>query len=55
MLEEEKGHLSWVKRWLDEQALARGAEVHAIMRRYAEVDRQVYDALTLELGWRVAA
>jgi demethoxyubiquinone hydroxylase (CLK1/Coq7/Cat5 family) len=55
MLEEEKGHLSWVKRWLDQQALARGAEVHKIMRRYAEVDAQVYDALTLELGWRVAA
>jgi len=55
MLEEERGHLSWVKRWLDQQALTRGPEVHDIMRRYAEVDRQVYDALTLELGWRMAA
>lgn len=55
MLEEEKGHLSWVKRWLDEQAARRGNEVHDLMRRYAHVDRQVYDALTLELGWRIAA
>lgn len=55
MLEEEKGHLSWVKRWLDEQALLRGSVVSETMRRYAEVDREVYAALTLELGWRVAA
>jgi demethoxyubiquinone hydroxylase (CLK1/Coq7/Cat5 family) len=55
MLEEEKGHLSWVKHWLDQQALTRGSIVHEIMRRYAEVDRQVYAALTLELGWRMAA
>jgi bacterioferritin (cytochrome b1) len=55
MLEEEKGHLSWVKQWLDQQALTRGDEVQEIMHRYAEVDRQVYDALTIELGWRVAA
>jgi len=55
MLEEEKGHLSWVKQWLDQQALVRGREVGDIMRRYAEVDRRVYDALTLELGWRMAA
>jgi bacterioferritin (cytochrome b1) len=55
MLEEEKGHLSWVKRWLDQQALRRGPEVREIMRRYGEVDRQVYEALTLELEWRMAA
>ena len=56
MLEEEKGHLTWVKRWLDAQrATGRGAEVDAVMRRYAEVDARVYDALTIELGWREAA
>lgn len=55
MLEEEKGHLSWVKRWLDGQAATRGDGVREIMRRYAEVDRQVYGELTLELGWRAAA
>lgn len=55
MLEEERGHLSWVKQWLDRQAVTRGTIVGETMRRYAEVDRRVYDALTLELGWRVAA
>jgi hypothetical protein len=56
MLEEEKGHLIWVKRWLDTQrSTGREAEVDAVMRRYAEVDARVYSALTAELGWREAA
>ena len=55
MIEEEKGHLTWVKRWLDQQALTRGDEVRDVMRRYAELDARVYDALTVELGWRGAA
>jgi hypothetical protein len=56
MLEEEKGHLLWVKRWLDAQRMAgRGVEVDAVMRRYTEVDAEVYAVLTLELGWREAA
>jgi hypothetical protein len=56
MLEEEKGHLTWVKRWLDGQrAAGRDAEVDSVMRRYAEVDARVYSALTAELGWREAA
>lgn len=55
MLEEEKGHLSWVKHWLDQQTLVRGREVRDVMRHYAAVDRQVYDALMIEYGWRMAA
>ncbi len=55
MIEEEKAHLGWVKRWLDEQAATRGDIVAATMRRYVEVDARIYDALTLELGWRGAA
>ncbi|MFN2566171.1 MAG: ferritin-like domain-containing protein [Gemmatimonadaceae bacterium] len=56
MLEEEKGHLRWVKQWLDAQrAAGLGGEVDAVMRRYADVDARVYDALTRELGWREAA
>jgi demethoxyubiquinone hydroxylase (CLK1/Coq7/Cat5 family) len=56
MLEEEKGHLAWVRRWLDRQKLARGAaEVDETMRRYAAVDAAVYERLTLDLGWREAA
>jgi len=56
MLDEEKGHLAWVRRWLDRQKLARGAaEVDATMRHYAAVDAVVYERLTLDLGWREAA
>jgi hypothetical protein len=55
MLEEEKGHLTWVKRWLDLQAAQRPAEVRKVMRRYAEVDERVYAAISSEYGWRLAA
>jgi demethoxyubiquinone hydroxylase (CLK1/Coq7/Cat5 family) len=55
MLEEEKGHLQWVKRWLAEQSLVPGNTVAATMRRYAEADARIYDEVTSELGWREAA
>jgi demethoxyubiquinone hydroxylase (CLK1/Coq7/Cat5 family) len=55
MLEEEKGHLRWVKRWLDDQERLLGDAVPAAMRRYADADALVYDELTRDLGWREAA
>ena len=55
MLEEEKGHLRWVKRWLDEQARARGGVVAEAMARYTAADALVYAEMTEELGWREAA
>jgi hypothetical protein len=55
MLDEERGHLSWVRKWLDRQALARPVEVREVMRRYAEVDERVYAAISAEYGWRLAA
>ena len=56
MLEEEKGHLAWVRRWLDRQKTVRGAaEVEATLRCYAAVDAVVYERLTRDLGWREAA
>jgi demethoxyubiquinone hydroxylase (CLK1/Coq7/Cat5 family) len=55
MLEEEQGHLRWVKRWLDDQARAPGNRVAATMRRYAQADARVYTELTGALGWREAA
>jgi rubrerythrin len=56
MLEEEKGHLNWVKQWLDAQrAGGRGEEVEPVMRRYAAIDGAVYASLAVELGWRGAA
>jgi demethoxyubiquinone hydroxylase (CLK1/Coq7/Cat5 family) len=55
MLEEEKGHLQWVKRWLDAQARLPGSTVAATLRRYTEADARVYAEMTGELGWRSAA
>jgi len=55
MLEEEKNHLRWVKRWLDGQALVRRDAVRDAMRRYAAADAAVYRALLVEFGWRLAA
>ncbi len=55
MLEEEKGHLSWVKHWLDEQARTRGIEVRNVLRQYAHADQRIYDVLREEFGFRAAA
>ena len=55
MLEEERGHLSWVKHWLDEQARDRPQEVRDVLRRYTLADRQIYDTLSNEYGLRWAA
>jgi bacterioferritin (cytochrome b1) len=55
MLEEEKGHLRWVKRWLDEQERARGSVVADALSRYTAADALVYEEMTKELGWREAA
>lgn len=55
MIEEERGHLSWVKAWLDEQSRERGKEVRDVLQRYALVDQRVYDALSHEYGLRWAA
>ena len=55
MLEEEKGHLTWVRDWLKEQAVERGAEVNEIMRGYAAADVHIYHTIARELGWKEAA
>ena len=55
MLEEEKGHLSWVKRWLDVQARGRPEAVRETMRRYTAADQQVYESLMQDYGYRQAA
>jgi demethoxyubiquinone hydroxylase (CLK1/Coq7/Cat5 family) len=55
MLDEERGHLTWVKKWLDKQSAQRPEEVRDAMRRYAAVDERVYTALSAEYGWRLAA
>ena len=47
MLDEERDHLSWVRRWLDQ----RPAESHALLARYAEVDERVYQESLQHHGW----
>lgn len=55
MLDEERGHLLWVKKWLDRRAAVSPDEVRDVMRRYAEVDERVYSSISAEYGWRQAA
>jgi hypothetical protein len=55
MIEEEKGHLKWVKRWLDDQRAERADLVRSTMLRCTEVDRRIYDSLVVQFGWRRAA
>ena len=55
MLDEERGHLKWVKLWLDKQAVSRPTEVRDVMRRYAAADELIYAAISAEYGWRLAA
>ena len=55
MLEEEKSHLRWVKRWLDDQARVRGGVVADALSRYTAADALVYAEMTQELGWLEAA
>lgn len=55
MVEEEKSHLSWVKRWLDEQSEKQPDAVAAAMSRYAEIDERIYERLVDEYRFRSAA
>ncbi len=55
MLEEEKGHLAWVKRWLDREGMTRPELVRDTLARYAAVDLRIYTTLRTEYGWECAA
>ena len=46
MLDEERDHLSWVRRWLD-----RRPDADALLRRYAEVDERIYHEYLDFYGW----
>ena len=41
MIEKERGHVAWVKAWLDEQSKVRGSEVREVMSKYALADRRI--------------
>jgi len=55
MLADERGHLSWVKEWLDRQTGARRAAVPELMRRYSEVDTTIRKQLLDDYEWRELA
>lgn len=51
MVDEEKDHLDWVRDWLEEHARRRGADLRAVLARYAELDERVYRTLIVEYGY----
>ena len=55
MLDDERGHLSWVREWLDRQTGARRAAVPALMRRYAVIDAAIHAQLMRDYHWRELA
>ena len=55
MLADERGHLSWVKEWLDRQTGARCAAVPVLMRRYSAVDAAIRKQLLDDYEWRELA
>jgi len=52
MLEDEKDHLSWVRRWLNSQP---ADAVAAELKRYTDADTAIYDGLLDEYRWSEAA
>ena len=55
MVEEERSHLSWVKRWLDEQSETRPLTVSQVMARFSEIDARIYEELADEYEFPQAA
>ena len=55
MLDDERGHLSWVKDWLDSQTGARRSAIPTLLRRYTAVDAAIRKQLMTEYGWRELA
>jgi bacterioferritin (cytochrome b1) len=51
MVEEERGHLSWVRRWLDEQARRQPDHLARIMAAYEAADERIYRALLADYGF----
>jgi demethoxyubiquinone hydroxylase (CLK1/Coq7/Cat5 family) len=55
MLADERGHLSWVRDWLDAQTGARRAAVPVLMRRYGAVDAAIRKQLMRDYEWEELA
>jgi demethoxyubiquinone hydroxylase (CLK1/Coq7/Cat5 family) len=55
MLDDERGHLSWVREWLDKQTGARSLTIPTLMRRYAAVDAEIHRTLLIDYEWEELA
>lgn len=55
MVEEERDHLSWVKRWLDKASDRRPDVFRRLMASYSCADRAIYAEVTAEYGFDLAA
>ena len=53
MLDEERGHLSWVLEWLERHP--RRETINVLMRRYREIDATIYAQLLVEYEWEALA
>ena len=51
MLDDERGHLSWVQQWLARQTGARRAAIPTLMRRYTAVDARIHAELRRDYEW----
>ena len=55
MLDDERGHLSWVHEWLGRQTGARRIAIPTLMRRYGAVDAAIHRQLLLDYEWEELA
>lgn len=55
MIEDEKGHLTWVRGWLDEQKAKRPGVVEETLERYAAADPLVWESMYRDFGYEAAA
>ena len=55
MLADERGHLSWVKEWLDRQTGARRDAIPMLMHRYSMVDAEIRKQLLDDYEWEELA
>jgi bacterioferritin (cytochrome b1) len=55
MLDDERGHLSWVREWLDRQTGARREALPALLRRYTAIDTTIHAQLMRDYHWRELA
>jgi demethoxyubiquinone hydroxylase (CLK1/Coq7/Cat5 family) len=55
MVEEERGHLSWVHDWLEAESDRRGIDLGRVLDDYAVIDARIYAELLCDYGFMQAA